>query len=798
MGSLRSMFWSLVLVTACAALLAGCGDGGGVVSTPTAGPGTSSVVVSGVVTSAGGAGGSGSASKAQAGGGNPVANAVVTISSFNKEGREIDKITAITPPTGTYNERVNVSNDGGYIIITVESTGFADASKRIDFSEPSEINVPLELDKVETVVASKNNATLSASTGEKVIKFAVFESANGKKVVKTGKDVEVLKQQGSNPTLEIQIPASSLPDDITSLVAQLKTFDPINDADKFPGQYMDANGNKLVSLGFDFINIKADNGQNLGEVVQAAVSKGKVKKSQAGNSTRISRWINRDSCSTLLKDFCVDSTSDEPLCYSLTTEERAGFNVPVYTYNPRAGLWEMLGIGTLDLNADGSIDTNDVIAGDNVDERDYQGHCSDDKNNGVYLVIYVTNEAFIQSYWNLDYPLIFEQPKELCTVLTLKDDSGNPLSGVWTYLYDDDSTMSFSSAWGSTDSDGKSKLSIVLTNSSDQDYTATVRYSNPFDWSLETQSVTLGEAGNCTTSEYTITKLTKCQVEGYVKDESNNGVPNKYVYAYGETSYDYRYAYTNSDGKYVIDVQCQFDYGLYGGWNWEKARAFNVNITQTTVVLEDIILQNQAPYAYGWLSSTSIYANSSITAYVYGWDSECDQPLKWSISGVPSQITGTTNDCWFYDFVSIPFSAVGTYDLTLQVEDSKGKKSEASLGTVYVVTENRPPVIQYAYPSAYSVPKDYTDTVTLYGSAYDLDGDNLSWTWYANNSPIEGCAEEDGYTGSISTTCEYSTPNIDGVVAIRFEVSDGQDTVSREFYVTVGDTGQIDVIIQKR
>jgi hypothetical protein len=169
--------------------------------------------------------------------------------------------------------------------------------------------------------------------------------------------------------------------------------------------------------------------------------------------------------------------------------------------------------------------------------------------------------------------------------------------------------------------------------------------------------------------------------------------------------------------------------------------------------------------------------------------------MNWEIKGAPSSVTGTASDCWFYEEKSIAFSSAGTYNLTLSVKDSKGKTGTADLGTVYVSAQgNRPPVIQYAYPDRYSTGKN--TTVNLYGGAYDLDANNLSWKWYAGNSEISGCSGSG--SSSISTTCSYTTPNADGTVDIMFEVSDGTERVSQTFTISVGSTGSVDIIIQKR
>lgn len=829
MKGFKTYLLLIVIFSVFALVLAGCGGGGdeaGPTPTPTPTPTTSSVTISGLVGGGGGEGGT-SIAKAQTPAGNPLANAIVEISAYDKNNNQTGSVTTSTLSTGTFNAPIILSVNGGYIVINVTKTGFAGYSKRIDFEKPSDVNIQAVLDAVVTAIATRDGAVFSASTGKKVIKFGLFKTARGQKVIKVGRDVDLRKQQGGNSILEIEIPVDTIPSETNTLIGSLQTFDPIEDASKFPGQYRDSDGNKIISLGFDYINITDDKGENLGALTTAAIKQGRLKKAQ-DEKTYITRQVPPGVCKNLLRDVACEETDTKGRCKDGKVKEKNdpsdGYQVPVYTYNPRKGEWVLLGIGTLDVNEDGVFDENDPAAvspdlalpNDVVDHKDYQKYCKDkgDEDAYLYLIIEITNEDFLADYWNLDYPLIFEEPKELCIIKTFKDNAGNPIEGLWASLYDDvdyttDSTWSFSNVWGSTDSDGKVTLKTVLTDSTDTDRTAKISFTNPFDWSWQEETVTLGESPNCTQMTNTITKTNLCQVEGYVKDEGGNGVANQYVYAYGVSTYQYNYAYTGNDGKFTMDVKCAIDYDLYTGWNWEVSRVFNVSGDRTDypgsenkdeadkVTLKDIILQNQAPYAYGWLSSTSIFAGSSITAYIYGWDNECDTPLSWSISGAPSNITGTASDCWFYIEESITFSSAGTYPLSLSVTDSKGKTGSADIGTVYVSSEagNRPPVIQNAYPSKYSAGK--IEDITLYGSAYDLDGDNLSWKWYANNSEITSCAGSG--SSSISTTCSYTTPDADGTVTIKFEVSDDAPaTVSQEFNISVGSTGGVDIIIQKK
>ncbi len=702
---------------------------------------------------------------------NPLKDAVVEIVAYKKnctQDCETGRLTLNTTEFGSFAGTLKLWSDGGYVVINVKKQGFVEWSRRIDFDKPADINITAELEKTIVAVARRDNAVFTSSTGERVFKFAVFKDISGRKMVKANRDVEIAKQNGQNPVLEITIPADSIPQDVTSLVASLQTFDPITQGDRFPGQYRDNKGRTIVSAGFDYINITDDNGRNLGDVVKQAIAQGKLTKAQT-EGTRITRWIRENACENILYDFCRNDksaetglTEDNQLCGGLTYEEASYVNVPIYTYNPYSGNWEMLGIGTIE-----SVN--------NVD--DAKSTC---RSSGVSVSILITNEDFSKYWWNLDYPLLTQQPKEICIDLTFKSNNGQPLQSVYVYLSDEDSPTSFSSAWGNTGSDGKVRLKTALFNNNDTDRTATLYYYDPVNYEYKQENVSLGDSPNCVSKEISV-QTNLCTVTGRVLYEGNPPTPasGQYVYTYSPDSYYWSYATTGSNGNFTLNAKCGENHELYV--NYISSRNFKVDNGELS--LGDIIIINQPPYAYGWLSSTSVKVDGSVNVYIYGWDAECDMPIKWELrTGNSTLANGEQDSCWLYEVKNIQFTTSGTYPISLVVTDGVGKSTTVDLGDLFVSSLNRAPVISYAYASPSVIQEG--GTVYLYAYGYDLDGDTITYKWKLDNQVI--CER---------STCSYRF-NQSGIYTLTLELSDGTNTVQRNVEVRVGNVSNIDIIIQ--
>jgi hypothetical protein len=119
---------------------------------------------------------------------------------------------------------------------------------------------------------------------------------------------------------------------------------------------------------------------------------GVYKKTVANDPVIINRLVPVESCRSLATMGDSDAV-------------QAGFQIPVYTYNPNNGLWDLLGQGSL-FDDEGDLLPENYTAFD-CDSVDYT------------LEIKVTNEIFISNWWNLDYPLVFEEPVTVCAKLKI-------------------------------------------------------------------------------------------------------------------------------------------------------------------------------------------------------------------------------------------------------------------------------------------------------------------------------------------------------------------------------------------
>lgn len=343
-----------------------------------------------------------------------------------------------------------------------------------------------------------------------------------------------------------------------------------------------------------------------------------------GEPTIISRHIPEGSCSAM--ENLGDSDSG-----------KAGFQIPVYTYNPNSGLWDLLGTGTV-YEEDGT----EVRANQSTFECGTESY---------YLEIEVSNDDFNRKWWNLDYPLTFDEPVRLCAKVRLEDQDGTPLGGTSVFLKDDDG-RSFSDTYGYTDDNGEVRLNATLIDGSD-DRGAVIRYWGFDSAAYESTPVTLSE--DCPNRQtVTVQRRDKCLIQGRVEDDSGP-LDDVLVYAFGSGDQDWHFGYgqTGADGGFSISAVCNMDYAVYpytGQTYYLNFKNANVDNSLgsdeqsdngTVVELNAMTIENQPPLAGAWFhwgsdvgETTTIedevyYSLDSSTVEIYGyaWDYEGDWPV---------------------------------------------------------------------------------------------------------------------------------------------------------------------------
>lgn len=818
--------------------LAGCG---GDSDAPAPAAAASAAVVSGSVGSA--AAVAGSASKAAV-----IAGATISVGLYTKTDVQVDLQTQISNAAGGYELTVNDPEgklaDGGYLVVTVQRDGFADYSSRIDFDTlPERLEMPEAA--LSTVVTSVTNVggvlTASASNGSFVM--GIMRMKDGSRKAMAGSQYLAAKAAGGDPDLEINIPSNSLPG-VESVRGQMQSFDSSNatDARNFPGAYRDTNGNSIVSLGFDYMNLTdGDTGQNLGQVAQAARAASGLRKAAINwtNPSVVTRYLPTGSASNLLQDACNDPDKDDiPIADTtsdcaamrkayddgsptrdnmLGDEARDGFQVPIYTYTPAKGVWELFGIGTLVKDYNGNAnsmlkysdvpDSNTDGVKNAVDFRAYAA------SHQLNVRIYVTNETFQRQYWNLDYPLLFSQPVTLCVQgKVTRGDTGAAMPGMYMSFSDNDSPQTFTYGSGATDADGNYKLSVVLqseASDSATDRTGSLSYYDSLGQSSEQLAADVAASPNCATKNITITPPALATVRGRVLDR--NGAPKPGEWVWGQGGGRYFSTTTGTDGRFRAEVRQQTAYSLSFGNSGLSGGSFNANgtvggqensDTTTEVVLNDLTTINRVPYAYGYAYTNGMRLKGSATTamtrlYLWGYDYDGDFPVSWQVlNGATCNEDGTFNGGTAVTGLNGQFTSnaytttqditlpLGNHNLVLGLTDSAGKQGCSSLGTVNVwpALANRAPVVTWltADQGAY----DQGAMMTFTGSAYDPDGDPITgaWTFTPDLASCTVAPDESGLYPTITCTA----PNADTPLTARWTVSDGTLSGSRTIQVQVG------------
>lgn len=421
-----------------------------------------------------------------------------------------------------FNADLHGSNAGS-VAVTVSYPGYTSYSRKLKAEEAINVNAKLQLVPVQTVVVDQKTSI----SGVAVEGFNINVSADD--------------DSQQSDSMQIQIPESLLPEGTSALDVAVRTFDPNDENDKefFPGAYADSDGNDLVSVAFNFAEINTDTGMSL----QKAMRKARQEKiAKAGGAHKvaddepviINRQIPAASCRLL--ESLGDSDALSP-----------GFQVPVYTYNPNSGLWDLLGHGTIYTEA-----------GEKISETQQEFNCD---TTNFYLEIFVTNEIFLSDWWNLDYPLVFNQPVDTCARIKINNPEGEVLAGVGGFVWDDTGDVDFAVTSFTTNAEGVADIKVAQTGVETQ---ATVYIYDTKTFTFLKKTIAI--SSECAAPAVQVIELDRpamCNVDGTLAFKNGAPVERELVYAFSTTnSFATGFAFANSDtdGKYRLTVACKDEY----------------------------------------------------------------------------------------------------------------------------------------------------------------------------------------------------------------------------------------------
>jgi hypothetical protein len=439
-------------------------------------------------------------------------------------------LQSVKPIAGSYGSEKSVrfnadlsGTDPGSVTITVSYPGYTSYSRKLEAKSAIQFDAKLQWVPVQTVGISE----ATSISGAAVEGFTI--------------NVSAADDEMQRDSMQIQIPGSLLPEGTESLDVAVRTFDPNDGDDKqfFPGAYADSDGNQLASVAFNFAEINTATGepvlQAMRKARQAKIAKaGGAYKTAADEPVIINRQIPVASCGLLETLGDSDSLG-------------VGFQIPVYTYNPVTGVWDLLGQGTI-YNEQGEL----------VSESQQEFDCESVK---FYLEILVTNEIFLSDWWNLDYPLTFSQPVDYCARVKLQNPEGESLAGVSGIVSDENGAMDFASGYFTTDAQGVADVKVAQSGVESQ---ATLYFYEMGEFGFVKKAITL--SSNCASPDIQVIELERlsmCSISGSLSFKNGQPVEREMVYALSDTnSLVFGVDYINSDkqGNYRLSLPCK---GMY-------------------------------------------------------------------------------------------------------------------------------------------------------------------------------------------------------------------------------------------
>jgi len=542
----------------------------------------------------------------------------------------IDTLSA-TPEKGVPFTAEITANDAKTIVVIVSKPGFSDFARRVEFS--SNVDLTVTLKKLQELTI--NSTEVTSISGKTLEGYNVsVNNSDGNEEIVNG-------STGGIADLSVSIPQSALPVGTSSVDVSMQAFNPNNptEAQSFPGAYQDSTGNKLLSVAFNYTDVKTDAGVSLKKIAQKTRDSRLLAQKQSGQAISPMQFAKQNSQKTGVASEPVIINRKIPTdsCLSLSqlgdaNATQAGFQVPVYTYNTTNGLWDLLGYGTL-------FDENGVLIA--ADQKVFD--CS---QHTYVLEIEATNEIFLSNWWNLDYPLIFTQPIKLCADLELHNDSNKPVIGSTLYLTDDDDSRSFSAESFVSDANGRVHIEAISLDGG-TDLTATAYTFNSSFYSGYTEvPVKLSTTCNMSAPPVVVNLIIPemCKVDGRVVNASGLPLAKHYVIGADFTAGTAMpgFASTDADGHYQLSLECKKKYQVIDAYSYafgdqSVATDFSVNVNGTVdlsevsdnssaAVMKDLIFTSK-PIAYVYPTSDSLTQVSLYVLYV-----GTDFPLTYNFS----------------------------------------------------------------------------------------------------------------------------------------------------------------------
>lgn len=360
-------------------------------------------------------------------------------------------------------------------------------------------------------------------------KVSAFNAQSGSFNSLSGISTEGFKVQPADKVTSITIPKSLLPTDTLGIVGELANFDTANPAQAqyFPGNHTDSAGRDVVSVAFDYINLKTDAGKPLSEAVIAGSASG-------AELVIIERVLPASSCAVLTRLGDADSVRD-------------GFQVPVYSFNSSTGLWDALGQGTL------------YTAGTPVSAAP----TLDCATKSYVLEVAVTGTVFKSQWLNFAFPLAFAQPTSYCATAHVKNIQGDNLAGIHGLVYSQTPGV-FSPKYFTTDANGNAQITIQAGQGPEQ---LAAKLSVVNDGLVTTDFTFSPSCSNPVAQEITVDRARLCQIQGQTLDTSGAVLAGYPVIAESSvktanTAGLFDFAITDKQGMYWLNVACKREFNV--------------------------------------------------------------------------------------------------------------------------------------------------------------------------------------------------------------------------------------------